>query len=380
MAKTDIHSVVELPQPLPTQWEKHASSKTGRTFYVNKVSGESHWDFPHESFALRQWSPSAACTCEVASLRCIMHRDAEKREYVFESLQEIFFADVMALAVENVSAIVHIGCGHKNELLLSRIVTSSAPTLVLWETDEKVLEQKRAFLKLKTSKQLIFEHINLLDGQGLSSEANAPIGKALVVCGDTAQCCWDTAAHARRFLRKVSSLLHPQNGVALFLIPDARMIMENTADGCTAFARRDGEVIEAEGAHWPADFFLKIVYGARYAHKAVEGGVARIQWLVSRPTLEHASAAVGLSVASMCNATTFLSQLGIGKATPLEANKQRQQRHVRAEAAWNDLLEKCGGNISAHDWESIRFWAVAVLVPRDAENVGLALQEMLPNE
>jgi hypothetical protein len=74
----------------------------------------------------------------------------------------------------------------------------------------------------------------------------------------------------------------------------------------------------------------------------------------------------------MCNAVTFLSWLGIGQG-------QLHARRARAEAAWTDLILQCGA-ISAHDWESIRFWAIAVLVPRSAEGLAKLLQSKLPND
>jgi hypothetical protein len=366
-----MDDTIELAQP--QDWHVHTSSKTGRQFYVHKISGESKWEMPHDSFENRQWSYCIpACKGEV----CLLHRDADKQEVLFEFLQRQFLQEMGGVVVAG--AIVHIGCGREKEVLL--LSNSLSKEIYFWDTNPDVIAKKKSIASQSNyflGRRVFFEHVDLLDaGEGLPLHASAPLGKTLVVfSGDTAQCCWDTASHARRFLRKVGKLLDPKNGVALLLMPDAKTIVDNTAQGCTAFVRRDGEVIEAEGAHWPSNAPSRIVYGARYTHRAA-GRLERIQWLVTRPTLEHAADAAGLSVASMCNAVTFLSWLGLGQAPLLSKNQRARQD--RGELAWKGVMEKCGEQVSAHDWESMRFWAMAVLVPRRAEN--LSSMTLPPND
>lgn len=384
-----MEDVLELPQPLVENWVLHTSNKSGRKYYVHSTTGESRWETPHDTFEKRQWTrcmpkPTSACA---DGAKCLLNRDVYRRDLFFEFLERMVYTEfLIQVDASNANAegrlrgpLVQIGCGRENNIsLFSSILSSSPPPekIYIWETANCIGKNKLSshllheYESKKVFEQFAFDPLDA--ATGLPPQAVPVTNARIVLCRDILQCCWDTASHARRMLRKICALLHPQEGVALCFLPDARMIMENTANGCTAFVRREGEAMEAEGAHWPSDSFSRIVYGARYAHRACMGQRSRLQWLVSRPTLEHASAATGLSVVSMCNAVTFLSWLGIGQG-------QLHARRARAEAAWTDLILQCGA-ISAHDWESIRFWAIAVLVPRSAEGLAKLLQSKLPND
>ena len=335
-------------------------SKTGRPFFFHGASKRTQWDPPVE--VMRGLPRSPACS-GASALTCLA-----TREVTYHAAMRDWFS--LAVVQElgrgaEGKTVVDLGCGDGCEASL--FVASRAGHYQGWDAS---MDSLTAFHNKLARQRILCARLDKVDfcEAGDVMPVVAPIGKcALCLSVDAAQYAFFSAAHARRFMRRVASLLDPA-GIAVLVLPRAQEVMEKTGNGCIEYLVRGGNVLESAGAAWPADLCTTVVYGARLRTRGRRNGArppdAAGNWateepLVSLPTLKHAAQSANLRVAAYCSAGAFLQWCGLGQAAWDAAEQERRERVTKS----CEAFQSAHGAACASDWEALQLWSCAVLVP-----------------